>query len=125
MRTHLLPKLVGIWLILGASAVACAQSASAPSQENLRLSWTDDPMRGGWRAVCGNVYNSRHVPARNVRILVQGLGDSEQVLSTRERYLAAEVPAAGRSVFCLPMPAGAAAYRVIVLSADWGFAQSP
>jgi len=63
MRTHLLPKLVGIWLILGASAVACAQSASAPSQENLRLSWTDDPMRGGWRAVCGNVYNSWHVPA--------------------------------------------------------------
>jgi len=106
MRTHLLPKLVGIWLILGASAGACAQSASAPSQENLRLSWTDDPMRGGWRAVCGNVYNSRHVPARNVRILVQGLGDSEQVLSTRERYLAAEVPAAGRSVFCLPMPGG-------------------
>jgi hypothetical protein len=77
MRAHLLPKLVGIWLILGASAGACAQSASAPSQENLRLSWTDDPMRGGWRAVCGNVYNSRHVPARNVRILVQGLGNSD------------------------------------------------
>jgi hypothetical protein len=125
MRAHLLPKLVGIWLILDASAVACAQSASAPSQENLRLSWTDDPMRGGWRAVCGDVRNVRHVPARNVAIRVEGLDSAGQVVSTRDRDVMAGVPAGSRAVFCVPMPAGATSYNVTVLHADWGFVEGP
>lgn len=123
MRANLFAGLLWIGLILGVSAVASAQALSAAPEGNLRLSWTDDPMRGGWRAICGSVYNTRHVSARNVRIQVQGLGEADQVISTRERYLTADVPAASRSVFCLPMPAGATAYRVTVLTADWGFAE--
>lgn len=125
MRTNLFANLLGMGLILGAGANASAQDRSAGSVGSLRVSWTDDAMGVGWRTICGSVYNDRRVPARNVRIEVQGLGEAGQLLSTRERYLTADVPAASRAVFCLPMAAGATEYRVTVLSADWGFTESP
>jgi hypothetical protein len=125
MRTKLFARLLGMGLILGVGAVASAQEPGAGSNGSLRVAWTDGPMGDGWRAICGSVYNDRGVPARNVRIEVQGLGETGQLISRRERYLTADVPAASRSVFCLPMAAGAAAYRVTVLGADWGFNESP
>jgi hypothetical protein len=82
-------------------------------------------MADGWRAVCGDVRNVRHVAARSVTIRVQGLGNAGQVVSTRDRYIPADVPAESRALFCVPMPAGATSYNVTVLHADWGFVERP
>jgi hypothetical protein len=111
-------------LVLALSSVS-AQTVSAVVEGSLRPSWSDSAMAEGWRAVCGDVRNVGQAPARGVAIRVQGLGSTGKVISTRDHYVLADVPAGSRSVFCVPMPAGATSYNVTVLRADWGFVEAP
>jgi hypothetical protein len=123
MGTNLLSRLLATGLVLALGSVSAAHTGSAVSEGGLRLSWSDRPMAEGWRAVCGDVRNVRHVPARSVAIKVQGLDSAGQVVSTRDRDVMAAVPAGSRAV--LPMPAGATSYNVTVVHADWGFVEGP
>ncbi|MGH7414741.1 MAG: hypothetical protein ACREKJ_11135 [Candidatus Rokuibacteriota bacterium] len=125
MSINLLTKLLALALVLGPSSVAAAQPASAAPHDGLRPSWSDSAMSEGWRAICGDVRNVRDLPARSVAIRVQGLDSAGQVLSSRERYVTAGVPAGSRAIFCVPMPAGATSYNVTVLHADWGHLEAP
>lgn len=126
MRTNLLKKLLATGLVLGLSgSMSAAQTVSAVPEGSLRASWSDSRMADGWRAVCGDVRNVRQVAARSVSIRVQGLDSAGQVVSTRDRYVPADVPAGSLAAFCVPMPAGAASYNVIVVNADWGFVEGP
>jgi hypothetical protein len=93
--------------------------------DNLPVSWSDGVMAEGWRAVCGDVRNVGQVSARGVAIRVLGLGSASQVISTRDHYILADVPAGARAVFCVPMPAGATSYHVMVLRADWRSLEAP
>jgi hypothetical protein len=111
--------------VLALSSVFAVQTVGAVSEGSLHPSWSDSAMAEGWRAVCGDVRNVGQVPARSVEIRVQGLGSTGQVISTRHHYVLADVPAGSRSVFCVPMPAGATSYNVTVLRADWGFVEAP
>ena len=124
MGAHLFTKRLATGLVLALSSVFAAQTVSAVSEGSLCPSWSDSAMAEGWRAVCGDVRNVGQVPARSVAIRVQGLG-STGVVSTRDHYALADVPAGSRSVFCVPMPAGATSYNVTVLRADWGFVEAP
>lgn len=63
-------------------------------------------MAEGWRAVCGDVRNVGQVSARGVAIRVLGWGSASQVISTRDHYILADVPAGGRAVFCVSSPPG-------------------
>src|SRR6266851_5364572 len=117
--------LLATGLVLALSSVSTAQTVGAVSEGSLRPSWSDSAMAAGWRAVCGDVRNVGLVPARSVAIRVQGLGSAGQVVSTKDHYVLADVPAGSRSVFCVPMPAGATSYNVTVLRADWGFVEAP
>ena len=112
----LLTALLATRLVLGSSGVSAAQTVN-----DLRSLWDDHAMDERWRAVCGDVRNVGHVPARTVAIRVRGLDSAGQAVTTRDHYLNASVPAGGRAVFCVPMPAGAASYNVTILGADWGF----
>jgi hypothetical protein len=126
MRANLLKKLLATGLVLGlSSSMSAAQTVSAVSEGDLRPSWSGSGMTDGWRTVCGDVRNVRQVAARSVAIRVQGVGAAGQVVSTRDRYVAADVAAGSRAVFCVPMPAGAASYRVTVLHAEWGLVEGP
>ncbi|MGH7396799.1 MAG: hypothetical protein ACRELW_04615 [Candidatus Rokuibacteriota bacterium] len=125
MGGNLLTKLVVLVLALGPSSMAAAQTASAVTDGGLHPTWSDSAMADGWRAICGDVRNVRHLPARSVAIRVQGLDSAGQVVSSRERYVTADVPAGSRAVFCVPMPAGAASYNVTVPRADWGSVEGP
>lgn len=126
MRANLLSNLLAIGLVLGpSSSMSAAQTVSAVSDGSLRPSWSDSGMADGWRAVCGDLRNVRHMAARSVAIRVQGLGSAGEVISTRDRYVLADVPAGSRAVFCVPMPAGATSYSVTVLHADWGLVEGP
>ena len=125
MGVTLLSKGLAIGLVLGLSGVAGAQTANTVSEGDMRPSWSDSAMADGWRSVCGDVRNVGSVPARSVSIRIQGVDSAGHVVSTRDRDVHAEVRAGSRAVFCVPMPAGAAAYSVTVLRADWGFVQGP
>jgi hypothetical protein len=120
MGATLLKTLLAAGLVLGPGRVSAAQMVS-----DLQPSWSDNAMDQGWRAVCGDVRNVGRVPARSVAIRVQGLDSAGQAVSTRDRYINADVPPGRRSVFCVPMPAGAASYNVSILGADWRFAVGP
>jgi hypothetical protein len=105
MGAHRFTKLLATGLVLALSRCT-AQTVSAVSESTLRTSWSDSAMAEGWRAVCGDVRNVGHVPARSVAIRVQGLGSAGQVVSTRDRSVLAEVSAGSRAVFCVPCPPG-------------------
>jgi hypothetical protein len=124
-RSDLHRWMLATGLVLALSSVAVAQTVGAVSEGGLQPSWSGSAMAGGWRAVCGDVRNVGRVPARSVAIRVRGLGSTGQVVSTRDHYVLADVPAGSRSVFCVPMPAGATSYNVTVLRADWGFVEAP
>jgi hypothetical protein len=113
----------GLVLMLG--GVASAQTTGPASAGGLRPSWSDSAMSNGFRSVCGDVRNEGQVQARLVAIRVQGLDSSGQVVSSRDRYVTADVPVGSRAVFCVPMPGGAASYNVTVLRADFGSVQGP
>ena len=125
MGANPLSKLLATGFMLALSSASAAQTVSAVSEGSLRPSWSDRAMSEGWRAGCGDVRNVGQVPARSVAIRVQGLGSTGQVVSTRDHYVLADVPAGSRSVFCVPMPAGATSYNVTVLRADWAFVEGP
>jgi hypothetical protein len=71
--------------------------------------------------MCGRVYNTRHVTARRVGLLAEGLDTSGQVVSSRFKEVRGDVPASGYSYFCVPLKTGAATYRVDVRGVDRGF----
>lgn len=125
MGVNLLTRLLVPVLVLGLTGAAAAQTVGEVSHGGLRPSWSDSAMADGWRTVCGDVRNVRHLPARSVAIRVQGLDTTGQVVSTRDRYVTADVPAGSRAVFCVPIPAGATSYRVTILRADWGEVEGP
>ncbi|HEY7037679.1 MAG TPA: hypothetical protein VID28_02455 [Methylomirabilota bacterium] len=120
MGHNLVANVVVAGLVLVFAGTAAAQTLSALPDTSLRPSWSDSAMAGGWRSVCGDVWNTGPTEARGVAIRVQGLDGQGQVVSTRDRYVSADVPTGSRAVFCVPMPAGAASYVVTVVRADWG-----
>jgi hypothetical protein len=122
MRTKLLATLLATGLALALGTAAAAQPLT---DGGLRPSWSDSAMADGWRAICGDVRNARSVAARSVAIRVEGRDGAGQVVSIRDRYVPADVPAGSRAVFCVPMPAGATSYNVTVLHADWGAMEGP
>src|SRR6266404_3708314 len=101
MGAHRFTKRLATGLVLALSSVFAAQTVGAVSEKKKRPSWSDSAMAEGWRAVCGDVRNVGQVPARSVAIRVQGLGSTGQVVSTRDHYVLADVPAGSRSVFCV------------------------
>lgn len=125
MDARAFSKVLTTGLVLVLAGVAAAQPVNGGSDDGLRPSWSDSAMADGWRAICGDVRNVRPVAARGVALRVEGRDGAGHVLSTRDRYVPAEVPAGSRAVFCVPMPAGAASYRVTVLGAEWGGTQGP
>jgi hypothetical protein len=84
----------------------------------LRLRWQADPARDGVQAVCGEVLNDGGLAADHVRLLVEELDGNGRVINSRELEVLGEVPADGRSYFCVPEPVGASTFRLSVTGAD-------
>ncbi len=70
-------------------------------------------------AVEGYIYNTYGASADRVMVRVDGLDSNGTVLSRTTRYITGGVPRFGRSYFQIRVPAGAATYRMTILSFDW------
>ena len=100
----------------GGSPIGAAQvPIDGPS---LYLRWEADPARDGVQAGGGEVLNDGRPAAQRVRLLVEQLDASGRVINRGEMGVLGEVPADGRSYFCVPGPAGGATYRLTVTGAD-------
>ncbi len=108
---------------LGLPTTARAQDTGSVSDSYLRVDWElQGTARGGFRPMCGRVYNNRHVTALRVGLVAEGLDTAGQVISSRYKEILGDVPAGGYSYFCVPLEAGATTYRLSIRSVDWGFA---
>ena len=122
MLARLSVKILVFALVLGSPALSHSQDTGSASTPYIRVEWELQAPRGAYRSMCGRVYNTRHVTARRVGLLAEGLDTSGQVVSSRIKEVLGDVPVAGYSYFCVPLQTGAATYRVSVRSVDWGFA---
>ncbi|SRR6266542_5223704 len=115
----------GVWLLLSHGAVAYAREAGSPSKRDVRVEWTLEPTKRPLWTLCGTVYNDHHLPARHVELRVEGPDASANSTSRRGLHSVNDVPAGGRAIFCLPVPAGSGPYRIIVVRVDWGYHNAP
>lgn len=114
----------GIWGVLGATAPVDAGSIDSEPNSDFRVEAEVGRLDKSWNTLCGSFYNSRHVAARNVQIRITGLDASRAVISAHDHYLSGDIPSSGRAYHCVPVAAGAKAYRLVVLNAEWGFSKA-
>ena len=96
----------------------------SPAQEamdasSLRLRWDVDPPAQGLQTVCGRVFNDQQMAARRVRVRVEGLDERGEVTRRRDGDVLGQISSRSAGLFCVSMAAGAATYRVTVVSVDW------
>jgi hypothetical protein len=108
-------------LLGGSSAgLAAAQVSSRAADSDLRLEWTAGEDRRGRPVVTGYVYNGRAGSyASSVRLLVEALDTSGQVVGSTTGFVFGDVPPSNRSYFEVKAPAKAASYRVTVQTFSW------
>jgi hypothetical protein len=105
--------------MLGGSLVH-AQSFGRALSQDVRLDWAVAQGHKG-REIAGYVYNLRGGWwASNVRLQVEALDASGDVIGSTSGLVFGDVPPANRSYFEIPVPgSGAASYRVTVRTLDW------
>jgi len=59
------------------------------------------------------------VDARRIRVRVEGLDERGAVTARRDGDIVGQVSSRGIGRFCLTMSAGAVAYRVTIVGAEW------
>lgn len=106
-------------LLLGAVALATAQSPGVPYADSLRPEWTVEPTRAGRAQVVGYLHNSNIKDAANVWLRVDQLGADGAVAGSYRRRVVGDVLSGGRSLFAVPVADAGARHRVTVEAADW------
>ena len=111
--------LAALLIYVGAGA-AIAQVQTRSVDGDLRVEWTGSEDRRGRPVVSGYVYNQRAGSyAVSVRLLVEALDGSGQVVGSTTGYILGDVPPSNRSYFEIKAPAKAASYRVTIASFAW------
>jgi hypothetical protein len=107
-------------LVLGTGA-APATAVMAPSgiDPRLRLDWETGQARGGGQAITGYIYNDYARVAIDVRILVESLDASGQVIGRATGFVLGIVPVFNRSYFYVPLKTPGTGYRVTVSTFQW------
>ncbi|MEX2221370.1 MAG: hypothetical protein WEG40_06180 [Candidatus Rokuibacteriota bacterium] len=111
---------LGAALICLGVGIARAQVLTRPTDADLRVEWTASEDRRGRPVVSGYVFNQRAgAYAVSVRLLVEALDGSGQVVGSTTGDVLGEVPPSNRSYFEVKAPVKAAAYRVTIQSFAW------
>ena len=106
-------------LLLLSADVAWTQSYGIVGAEQyFSVEWEVGHGKSG-TVVAGHVRNTYGLAARNVRLHIEGLDGSGKVVSVTVGYVAGTLMPGVRAYFEVPVPPGAATYRVNVLSFDW------
>jgi hypothetical protein len=106
------------WFLTALAAPAASVASPSLATPFLRLQWDPDTPRDGVPAVCGEVFNDGALAVQHVRLLVEELDGHGRVINRRQMEVIDELPAAGRSYFCVPEPAATSDYRLTIVGAD-------
>ena len=97
-----------------AAGLVTAQTTPPFTESGLRLEWDARAAHAGGALISGYIYNDNRRPAIKVRLLVEALDGSGQVIDRAVGYVVGAVPVAGRSYWEVPLKASGARYRVTV-----------
>ncbi len=116
--------LIGLLATLG-SGPAGAEIFGRPTDGDLRIDWSVTQDRKGQPRASGYIYNSRAGSwAVNVRVQVDTLDSSGQVIGSGLGYVVGDVPPSGRASFEVPIRVSGASYQVTIRTFDWrGYGQ--
>jgi hypothetical protein len=106
-------------VLLGARPSA-AQLFPAPGADRFfRVEWEVkfNPARGA--VISGYVYNSNGVAANNVRLLIEAVDESGEVVATTLGYVLGQIPSNDRRYFQEAVPRTVSTYRVRVVLYEW------
>lgn len=117
------PPIVGVLLLLLVyGAIATADQRLTPLvtgwEQYFKLEW-EAGERNGRPVVRGYIKNEAGMPAANVRLLVDGLDPSGQVVSQTVGWLGTQLTPGMRAYFEVPVNQRAPAYRVSVFAFDF------
>jgi hypothetical protein len=104
-------------LLLTVTTAGAGNYAPGSFAQQLRIDWQVSGGAGG-PVVEGWVYNFYGLPADRMRLSIDLLDGSGNVIGQTTTWVAGGVPANNRSWFSTRVPP-AAAYRVEILSFDW------
>ena len=111
---------VAIVTLLGAGSAAAANYAQETLDHYFRIEYQVAP--GAPRpVVSGYVYNlNPGTAAERMQLSIESLDASGNVVATSSTWVLGTVPPGNRAYFTTKVPVPAAAYRIQVLSFDWG-----
>ena len=115
MGPRVLALLVGGLIVLAFAGAATAQ-VQAEVARLLRVEWA--PLSEEWTRprLVGHVYNDSTYRIGSVRLRLQSLDASDQVIREDLAWIYVDVPARDRAYFSVNRPAGAQSFRVTVES---------
>jgi hypothetical protein len=117
------PALLATLLILSAtlslSGSAAALSATSSIDSRIRLDWEAGTRPGGRAVIQGWAYNDYGRAARDVRLVVETLDASGNVIARDSGFVRGTVQFNDRTYFEVPLKTTGASYRVSVVGFDW------
>jgi len=104
-----------VLLMLLAVMAAVPAAAQVPDWDGtdrwLKLEWTAEEGK-----ISGRIYNQYQSPADQVRLLIEALDATDQVVNQRYEWVGGTIPALGDRSFVVPVPPGGQHYRLAVAS---------
>ena len=112
--------IIGAFL-LALAAGGGAEAVSSPSgiDPRLRLDWEAGQRKSGRPEITGYVYNDYGRAAVHVRLLVEALDGSGQVIDRTYGFVFGAVLGFGRTPFAVVLRNEGASYRISVTSFEW------
>ena len=119
MRTVKVAAVLAPLLLLASTALATSTYAPGTLDTYFALDWK--VVEGGrGQNIEGFVYNKANQPTDRMRLSIEALDGSGAVIGRSTTWVLGGVPPNNRTWFSTPVPAaGAASYRIEILSFDW------
>jgi hypothetical protein len=105
--------------VLSPSGPAVALSATSSVDSRIRLDWEVGTGHGGRSVIQGWAYNDYRRAAKDVRLLVETLDSSGNVIARDIGFVRGTVQFDGRTYFEVPLKTTGTSYRVSVVGFDW------
>jgi len=114
-------RVIVVALALAVAWPGAGEAVSSPSgiDSRLRLEWEPGASKSGRPKVTGYIYNDYMRPAVGVRLLVETLDASGQVIDRAYGFVFGVVPVFNRTYFDVALKTAGASYRITVTAYEW------
>jgi hypothetical protein len=114
-------RAIAVAIALALATAGAVEAVSSPSgiDPRLRIEWEAGQSKSGRPKITGYVYNDYMRAATGVRLLVETLDASGQVIDRAYGFVFGIVPVFNRTYFDVPLKTAGAGYRITVTAYEW------